>query len=246
MNRKRLIEDAGGVYRNYRAAYSFENPEKREIYFGAWDHNTHENGVQFIFSLNWKYENGSRKKGFGQAERCIDLILNGGFKLLTFTMKERGPGGRYRHSIESVSRKLVPKRLFYEDRSYYAYPEHDTLPAKGLVDRKYIEGAKRLVEQTLYERNPEARQVCLKKFGFACRVCEIDFSKVYGAAGAGYIHVHHLELVSKKGGEYEVDPAKDLRPICPNCHAIIHKRRNPYSINDVRKMIGKVCLEPDE
>jgi len=34
--------------------------------------------------------------------------------------------------------------------------------------------------------------------------------------------VHHLVPISKIGKKYRVDPIKDLRPVCPNCHAVIH------------------------
>jgi 5-methylcytosine-specific restriction protein A len=38
--------------------------------------------------------------------------------------------------------------------------------------------------------------------------------------------------------EYEVDPINDLIPVCPNCHAMIHRRRPAYSIEEVKKMLG--------
>jgi 5-methylcytosine-specific restriction protein A len=55
----------------------------------------------------------------------------------------------------------------------------------------------------------------------------------------GYIHVHHLKAMSRRGGRYEVDPIKDLRPICPNCHAVIHRQNPPLSIVQLRQMLKK-------
>jgi len=37
--------------------------------------------------------------------------------------------------------------------------------------------------------------------------------------------------------DIQLDPVKDLRPICPNCHAMIHRREPPYTIEDLRVML---------
>jgi predicted HNH restriction endonuclease len=37
--------------------------------------------------------------------------------------------------------------------------------------------------------------------------------------------------------EYVVDPVADLRPVCPNCHAVLHSRRPAYSIEEVRGLL---------
>ena len=55
--------------------------------------------------------------------------------------------------------------------------------------------------------------------------------------GAGYIHIHHLVPLSDCGEGYKVDPFKDLRPICPNCHAMVHRRQPPYSVEEVQQML---------
>jgi predicted HNH restriction endonuclease len=34
-----------------------------------------------------------------------------------------------------------------------------------------------------------------------------------------------------------VDPIADLRPVCPNCHAVIHRANPPYTLDDVRDML---------
>lgn len=60
----------------------------------------------------------------------------------------------------------------------------------------------------------------------------------------GLILVHHLELLAKKTGKHAVDPIKDLRPVCANCHLVIHRRAKPYSIAEVRKMIRQAKLLP--
>lgn len=49
--------------------------------------------------------------------------------------------------------------------------------------------------------------------------------------------VHHLQEISSIGEEYEVNPIEDLRPVCPNCHAMLHKRDPAYSIADLKVVI---------
>jgi predicted HNH restriction endonuclease len=102
------------------------------------------------------------------------------------------------------------------------------------------EGAafKRLVNA--YERNPLARQQCIKKYGAECYVCGFSFGATYGAVMDGFIHVHHLRPLSEVGKEYKINPIADLRPVCPNCHAVIHHRVDqPYSIEDVRALLRR-------
>jgi predicted HNH restriction endonuclease len=101
----------------------------------------------------------------------------------------------------------------------------------------YFEGAVTQVTVNAYERNERARRRCIAHYGLRCRVCETNFEEVYGHIGAGFIHVHHLKPLSEIRAEYVLDPIEDLRPVCPNCHAMIHRRRPPYTIEEVKEML---------
>ena len=98
------------------------------------------------------------------------------------------------------------------------------------------EGTPKRIELTRYERDPRARRACLEHYGAVCQACDLEFGEAYGPSVAGLIHVHHLTPLSAVGGNYEVDPIRDLRPVCPNCHAVIHSKTPPYSVEDVRQM----------
>ncbi|MDM8521839.1 HNH endonuclease [Desulfococcaceae bacterium HSG8] len=102
----------------------------------------------------------------------------------------------------------------------------------------FREGAVRRVSVNAYERDKEARQKCIDHYGSACSVCGFDFGKTFGERGKGFIHVHHLIPVSEIAEEYEVDPVEDLRPVCPNCHAMIHRRPPPLSIEEIRILLN--------
>lgn len=97
-----------------------------------------------------------------------------------------------------------------------------------------FEGVKKTVTVNSYERNPKARQLCVKYWKAICAVCEIDFEKTYGKIGKGFIHVHHLTPVSLIGETYQVDPIKDLIPVCPNCHSMLHKCEPPLTIEELK------------
>jgi 5-methylcytosine-specific restriction protein A len=101
----------------------------------------------------------------------------------------------------------------------------------------YLEGAVSSVLVNAYERNQDARRACISHFGVSCRVCDVNFGAVYGSLGEGYIHVHHIKPIHLCGGEYEVDPIKDLIPVCANCHAMIHRRRIPLTVDELRGIL---------
>ncbi len=85
------------------------------------------------------------------------------------------------------------------------------------------EGALKSVLVNKYERDILARRACLAKHGYNCSVCGLNFEERYGEIGRNFIHVHHVVPISSIGQEYQIDPENDLTPVCPNCHAMLHK-----------------------
>ena len=108
----------------------------------------------------------------------------------------------------------------------------EELPAQQLS-----EGAGTKVTVNRHERNPKARALCIQHFGPQCIVCGMKFIQRYGPNAAGYIVVHHIKPLSKSGKVRVVDPVKDLVPVCPNCHAVIHLRTPPYSVAQTRNLL---------
>ena len=103
---------------------------------------------------------------------------------------------------------------------------------------EYTEGATKTVTVNAYERNAAARAACLARWGCRCAVCGIAMDGVYGSELEGFIHVHHLKPIAKAGQVYVIDPITDLRPVCPNCHAALHARKDPpFSIEEVKAMM---------
>ena len=102
------------------------------------------------------------------------------------------------------------------------------------------EGAITKVLVNKYERSPKNRAACLSYFGTECQGCGFSFGEKYGKFAEGYIHVHHIIPISQIGVDYVVNPATDLVPLCPNCHAAIHLKNPPYKVEELRHFTGFV------
>lgn len=113
------------------------------------------------------------------------------------------------------------------------------LPDETGEIEEHSEGTKKQIIVNVYERNAKARKECISFYGYSCSVCGMNFQKAYGEIGAEYIHVHHIKPVSEIGEEYQVNPIEDLRPICPNCHAMLHRKSPPYSLDEIKAKMAK-------
>lgn len=117
------------------------------------------------------------------------------------------------------------------NRPSYCPPEEVT------VGQKFQEGGIEQIVVNRYERDPNAREACIAHYGTRCVVCNFDFMKAYGQVMSEFIHVHHLKPLAKVGKKYQVDPIRDMRPVCPNCHAVIHRCDPPYKIKEVQAFL---------
>lgn len=101
----------------------------------------------------------------------------------------------------------------------------------------FVEGEVQVTHATRYERNPKARLACIAAHGTSCMVCGMSFGEVYGPLGEGFIHIHHKDPLSD-GGKREVDPVRDLVPVCANCHAMLHRRDPPLSVEELQRALA--------
>lgn len=125
--------------------------------------------------------------------------------------------------------KLIPGYTRVSDRADVIDPRSSS--EKSLV----LEGARTDVVQSQLERDLAARAACLRFYGYACIVCGLDFAKRYGPIGKCFIHVHHLKPLAM--GERLVDPVVDLRPMCPNCHAMAHRVNPPLPVESLKSLL---------
>lgn len=101
------------------------------------------------------------------------------------------------------------------------------------------EGGSSTVVLNRYERNRVNRELCLSANGYNCMICGFNFQAKYGSIGEHFIHVHHIVPVSEMKTEYLINPVKDLIPVCPNCHAMLHRVLPPLTPDELKDIILK-------
>ena len=143
------------------------------------------------------------------------------------------------YADKPASKKILKKILRDLSKLHTNLSKLSKLPAVYPDDidpqKSYVEGACKKVTVNAYERDPKARQKCLDAHGYECSVCEMSFEEYYGDLGKGFIHVHHIRELSRIRGEYELNPVKDLCPVCPNCHAMLHKKKPALTVAQLQK-----------
>jgi predicted restriction endonuclease len=106
------------------------------------------------------------------------------------------------------------------------------------------EGSKKTIFVNKYERNPEARRKCIEYYGTVCQICSFNFKDFYGDLGDGFIEVHHKKPIFEIGETYEVDPIKDMIPVCSNCHSMLHRKRDvTVDLEDLREIVKKQMVK---
>lgn len=178
------------------------------------------------FVVGWNDATDSRQ-GHGYTQDTLRSLTwrNLGFRLGDYF------GTKPKEEIEQIWNALVSH--YERTRGIEAVDLAEQIDISPLV-----EGAKKRVFVNAYERNLTARAQCLATHGVVCVICGFSFGKRYGLVAEGYIHVHHLKPLSEINTSYIVDPTRDLRPVCPNCHAVIHRRKPPFTLDEVRDMLA--------
>jgi 5-methylcytosine-specific restriction enzyme A len=149
-------------------------------------------------------------------------------------LREQGLKGNIQGSMKLTGNlRDYIMQFFKNDLTEGYYPDE--------VSEALEEGARKTVTVNLYERNPIARKQCIDYYGVQCQVCELDFENTYGQVGKDFIHVHHIKPLNEVKQDYVVNPKKDLIPVCPNCHAMLHRKENGVylSIGQLRNRILK-------
>lgn len=199
------------------------------------------------------------KRGDRDTERLLALCLN--------ETKNEGLWEKYKQTVHTLyvirkckkiekpfpmttlikirNDKPMSKNYGYSYSIVYKYSgaaefDIEIYPEEVRQAEKYFEGATKQICVNAYERNTKGREKCIEHYGFDCAVCGFNFKREYGELGSEFIHVHHLNNLAEIKEKYEVDPVKDLRPVCANCHAMLHKRSPLYSIDELKAIREKL------
>ena len=181
--------------------------------------------------LSKRLENPSEKKGFlalveaGRPDLSLEnLVLQPRFREL-FTSNE----------LDEAKRRLASIHKYAQRRTI---PVDEIYAGDLLEEQEFAEGAKKRITVNAYERDPNARGACLKRHGYTCKVCGMNFLDVYGDIGKHFIHVHHKKQLAGRRADYMVKPTIDLVPVCPNCHAMLHTSSPPLGIEELKKKMA--------
>lgn len=148
------------------------------------------------------------------------------------TDRDKAPNDLIRIFLDHIANEFSSETIATD------YPDE-----AGVDSPKFSEGKKITVTVNGYERCPKARAECIAIYGNRCYVCGMSFEHMYGSFAKDFIHVHHIEPLYTIGEEYQVDPKEDLRPVCPNCHAMLHKTENGTAMKIERlKLLYSVSL----
>ncbi|HGF7231732.1 HNH endonuclease [Vibrio cholerae] len=214
-------------FKSTQGKYSYCNDEKKQVLFSL----DLSNG-DVILSPDWS------KNGYAHSMKHIVKILNEGYDLLIFRTKTKtnNKGETIADGFEPL---LEKRRLFTDKDGVYRAISMDHSCSEEISESAgdYYEGAKKTITINAYERNSAARQACINKFGCSCMICGFNFELVYGERGSGFIHVHHIVPVAEINHEYKIDPVTDLIPVCPNCHAMLHRNGHTLSPQELSGLI---------
>lgn len=192
---------------------------------------------------HWNRRLRPRKARFVNA--AFDAILDSALgETLPIAELQRGPlagihWGTQASGIE-IDSSLAPRlervwRRRLERSGLSPLPLDDAASASHL----FPEAALRNRTTKAPSRNPKARAACIEHYTARCSICQFDFNEFYGESSWSLIHVHHLKPMSQSRGERLVDPKRDLRPVCPNCHAVLHLDGKTRSIEELQRALRR-------
>jgi 5-methylcytosine-specific restriction protein A len=243
MSRTALFREIGAEFANPRWSWAAVNHEKRMVYFCAWAERMTESCAT-ILSEDWEKRRARKSPGFSDAVKKLRLVQEEGYELTVFKMVNgRKPDEDGPSVIKELDKTPIAARLQKVGKEWLAVFSTEDTQLSDILPSQFTatfpEGAKKKIVVEAAERNPAARRACLEHYGAKCAVCELEFAKVYGEIGLGFIHVHHLKPLAFVDEAYEVDPVKDMVPLCPNCHAMVHKKMPPILPEDLKALMAE-------
>jgi hypothetical protein len=114
-------------------------------------------------------------------------------------------------------------------------------PGKTQALQEFSEGRRSSAERQFFARNPALVRAAKERYRYKCQACEFDFAQCYGDLGTHYIEAHHLNPLSERDQslwhESLLTSTDDVRVVCSNCHRMIHRKKPPLSIEQLREIL---------
>lgn len=138
----------------------------------------------------------------------------------TFPLREH-----YEREFSAERLTLMPEWL-----ELFSAGLHEPHPDEPTEEELGKEGKKSWRMSREYERDLARRKECLEYFGVRCQACPLDPARRHKHSSlSGLIDVHHRRPL--KLGERETSAKKDLIPLCPTCHRVVHRLGGKYLLN---------------
>lgn len=157
-------------------------------------------------------------------KKRFDAIVN------TRELREYGMGGN-----DSLHWAVINKMYSYCDSFEVIEFVTTTISDKDNDNSTLIEGRVEEVKVLRRQRNRIARDRCLMESGYKCYICGLEFDKVYGTIGKGFLEVHHKSPISKYDEEHVI-PQSELVGLCSNCHSMVHRNGTLIDVDVLKEL----------
>jgi predicted HNH restriction endonuclease len=172
--------------------------------------------------------------------RLDEIVLVKDFK----KVKELLEGTENFKKIESTGNRMYSNAL----KKYLEFLEsaesNNEYPDDVDEEQTTPEYAVRQVLVNKYERDSVNRKKCIEHYTnnptrpIKCLVCDFNFELIYGERGRDFIHIHHTIPMRELKNDYNINPVKDLIPVCCNCHAMLHRKKDELlEYQELKKII---------
>ena len=119
------------------------------------------------------------------------------------------------------------------------YKTYQLVPYPATPFQEFSEGGTQEIILELQKRDSALKRCAIDKYGLTCQICGFNFEHFYGALGAGYIEMHHIQPLSGNKAP-KTTKLQDVTIVCSNCHRVLHRKGGePLSIIKLKLAIEK-------
>ena len=103
----------------------------------------------------------------------------------------------------------------------------------SLDDPKALEGYEIDRQSTFLKRNRAQVAKCKERDDYTCQACGFELE----SNGNHVIECHHTKPLAVHGER--MVPLSELVCLCPTCHRIAHTRKEPFTVDEIKAILGR-------